>query len=116
MSARILKFVPLAEYERLLFEELNISASNTDSTVMTSHEQMRALYEKSLEALWHMTVFYKTTGKWNETTENLMRRMVTHATRICAELSGVRQYGEATAESPEAGNPNGTLGAVGSSD
>jgi hypothetical protein len=118
MSARILPFVTRDDYERLLFEELNAGATTTNSEQLTSLELMKALYEKSMEALWQMTVYYKKTGKWNETTDNLMRRMVTYSTRICGELSGVRQYGEAAeaTQSEAGGDSHGAIGATGSGD
>lgn len=106
MSARILKFVPHDEYERVLFEEFNAGVTTNPEEHVTALEQMKALHEHSMQALWHLTVFFKKTGKWNETTDNLMRRMVTLNTRICGELSGVRKYGEAAIESREGGDEN----------
>lgn len=93
MMAKVLDFVPRAEYDTVRWERIfnemvaSVTPANHDAPTLTSGEVYSILYGETAESCKRLVRFYKHSGKWNTESESQMTKIVKSLQTLCETLA-----------------------------
>jgi hypothetical protein len=93
--AQIIPFITRDAYEAKKFEE------PVERPALTDYELYQMLVEASFEDMNDLIRKLKSSGRWNQQADVLMRRVMTNVDNVCAAIAGVKEYGKTKEIGPD---------------